>query len=96
MVWDARQPVPSLVLNAHPREILTGDWCKYNDCVIATGSIDKSIKVRCSYRMLTVAAFDGVHGCGLSLQHQQATCRAANLTVHSCGTCLMIVDTCLM
>lgn len=21
------------------------DWCKYNDCVIATGSVDKSIKI---------------------------------------------------
>lgn len=21
------------------------DWCKYNDCLIATGSVDKSIKV---------------------------------------------------
>lgn len=49
MVWDARQQAPSLVLNAHPREILTGDWCKYNDCVLATGSIDKSIKVRSVY-----------------------------------------------
>lgn len=46
MVWDARQAAPSLILKAHPREILTGDWCKYNDCVVATGSIDKSIKVR--------------------------------------------------
>ena len=45
MVWDARQAAPSLVLQAHPREILAGDWCKYNDCVLATGSIDKSIKV---------------------------------------------------
>lgn len=21
------------------------DWCKYNDCIIATGSVDKSVKV---------------------------------------------------
>ena len=21
------------------------DWCKYNDCVIATGSVDRTIKV---------------------------------------------------
>lgn len=26
-------------------QILTVDWCKYNDCVIATGSVDKSIKI---------------------------------------------------
>lgn len=25
--------------------MLTADWCKYNDCVIATGSVDKSLKV---------------------------------------------------
>lgn len=46
MVWDARQAVPSLLLQAHTREILAGDWCKYNDCLLVTGSIDKSIKVR--------------------------------------------------
>jgi peroxin-7 len=45
MIWDARQASPSLILKAHSRELLTADWCKYNDCVIATGSIDKSIKV---------------------------------------------------
>lgn len=26
-------------------QVLTADWCKYNDCVIATGSVDKSVKV---------------------------------------------------
>ncbi len=25
-------------------QILAADWCKYNDCVLATGSVDKSIK----------------------------------------------------
>ncbi len=27
-------------------QVLSADWCKYNPCVIATGSVDKSIKVR--------------------------------------------------
>jgi len=36
---------PTLVLPAHGFEVLAADWCKYNDCIIATGSIDKSIKV---------------------------------------------------
>ncbi len=27
------------------RQVLTADWCKYNDCVIATGSVDKSLKI---------------------------------------------------
>lgn len=26
-------------------QVLSADWCKYNDCIIATGSVDKSIKV---------------------------------------------------
>ena len=26
-------------------QVLTADWCKYNECMIATGSVDKSIKV---------------------------------------------------
>jgi len=46
MVWDARQAAPSLVLKAHARELLCADWCKYNDCIVATGSIDNSIKAR--------------------------------------------------
>lgn len=40
-----RQPRASLSLAAHQYEVLTADWCKYNDCIIATGSVDKSIKV---------------------------------------------------
>ena len=44
-VWDLRQVQPTLVLPAHGFEVLAADWCKYNDCIIATGSIDKSIKV---------------------------------------------------
>jgi hypothetical protein len=43
-VWDLRQPRPTLSLAAHAYEVLAADWCKYNDCVIATGSVDKSIK----------------------------------------------------
>lgn len=44
-IWDIRQPLPTLSLAAHQFEVLTADWCKYNDCVIATGSVDKSIKI---------------------------------------------------
>jgi hypothetical protein len=44
-IWDLRQPRPTLSLAAHQFEILSADWCKYNDCIIATGSVDKSIKV---------------------------------------------------
>lgn len=44
-VWDVRQARASLSLAAHQFEVLAADWCKYNDCVIATGSVDKSVKV---------------------------------------------------
>ncbi len=37
--------MPTLVIPAHGYEVLSADWCKYNDCIIATGSIDKTIKV---------------------------------------------------
>ena len=44
-VWDLRRPRPTLSVAAHQYEILSADWCKYNDCVVATGSVDKSIKL---------------------------------------------------
>lgn len=52
-VWDLRQPGPSISFMPHPPaspgsppfEVLTADWCKYNDCIIATGSVDKTIKI---------------------------------------------------
>lgn len=44
-VFDTRQPRPTLSLSAHQHEVLTADWCKYNDCLLATGSVDKSVKV---------------------------------------------------
>ena len=44
-VWDVRQPHSTLTVPAHEYEILTCDWNKYNDCVLATGSVDKSIKL---------------------------------------------------
>lgn len=55
-IWDLRQNRPTLSIAAHAHEILTADWCKYNDCVIATGSVDKTIKtwdIRAPQRELT-------------------------------------------
>jgi peroxin-7 len=55
-VWDLRQARPTLSMAAHQYEILSADWCKYNDCVLATASVDKSIKlwdVRAPQRELT-------------------------------------------
>lgn len=44
-LWDLRQPAPTLLLPAHAFEVLCADWCKYSDCIIATGSIDKTVKI---------------------------------------------------
>ncbi|KAK6150009.1 hypothetical protein DH2020_017534 [Rehmannia glutinosa] len=35
----------TMILPAHEFEILSCDWNKYDDCIIATASVDKSIKV---------------------------------------------------
>lgn len=62
-IWDLRQPVSTLTVRAHQHEILSADWCKYNDCLVATGSTDKTIRlwdVRMPERELrTIFA----HGC---------------------------------
>jgi peroxin-7 len=44
-IWDLRKPASTMTIQAHAYEVLTADWCKYNDCLVATGSVDKSIKV---------------------------------------------------
>lgn len=38
---DVDEPVTA---SAPLQEVLAADWCKYNDCVIATGSTDHMIK----------------------------------------------------
>jgi hypothetical protein len=35
----------SLTRGRPPLQVLSADWNKYNDCIVATGSIDKSIKI---------------------------------------------------
>lgn len=45
-VWDIRQgTTPKLTIPNPTGEVLTADWCKYDDCIVALGSVDKSIKV---------------------------------------------------
>ena len=44
-VWDLRRPRSALTLKAHDAEVLSIDWCKYDDNMVATGSVDKSIRV---------------------------------------------------
>ncbi|XP_067676661.1 peroxisomal targeting signal 2 receptor-like [Haliotis asinina] len=44
-VWDARKPnFPTRVVPAHSGEILTCDWCKYDQNVLFTGGVDGLIR----------------------------------------------------
>lgn len=60
--WSHSFSGSTMILPAHEFEILSCDWNKYDDCIIATGSVDKSIKVWDvrSYRV-PVAVLNG-HG----------------------------------
>lgn len=35
----------SAIAAAHGDDIMTVDWCKYNDYVLVTGSVDRMVKV---------------------------------------------------
>lgn len=39
-MWDCRAPSSSLTLRAHDREVLSVDWNKWDDCLLATGGAD--------------------------------------------------------
>lgn len=61
-VWDTRTPITpsmagqpataSLSITAHPTEVLSLDWNKYHPHLIATGSVDRSIRIH-DLRMAT-------------------------------------------
>ncbi|KAM7279416.1 hypothetical protein ACFE04_006550 [Oxalis oulophora] len=44
-IWDVRQPNFTMLLAAHDFEILSCDWNKYDECLIASSSVGKSIKL---------------------------------------------------
>ena len=44
-MWDTRSGRSTLTVQAHAYEVLCTDWCKYNDCLLATASVDKSLKL---------------------------------------------------
>ncbi len=44
-MWDVRSGRMTQMIYAHSREVLTCDWSKYNAYEIATGSVDRTIKV---------------------------------------------------
>ena len=44
-VWDCRNPQHSVQsFKAHDYEILCCDWAKYDENIIVTGSVDKSVR----------------------------------------------------
>lgn len=38
-------PRSVMTIRAHDNEVLSCDWCKYNENIIVTGSVDRSIRV---------------------------------------------------
>ncbi|XP_015224498.1 PREDICTED: peroxisomal targeting signal 2 receptor-like, partial [Cyprinodon variegatus] len=44
-VWDVKAAVCRLAVPAHKAEILSCDWCKYDQNLLATGSVDCSVCV---------------------------------------------------
>ncbi len=44
-VWDIREPRSTMVIPGGPDEILSCDWNKYNDCILASGSVDRTIRL---------------------------------------------------
>ncbi|KAJ6724899.1 hypothetical protein OIU85_022782 [Salix viminalis] len=42
---DVREPGSTMIIPGHDFEILCCDWNKYDDCIIATASVDKRIRV---------------------------------------------------
>ena len=44
-IWDLRQPHATLSVPVHDYEALCCDWNKWNDCVVATGAVDKSVRL---------------------------------------------------
>ncbi|XP_056422619.1 peroxisomal biogenesis factor 7 isoform X3 [Hyla sarda] len=43
-IWDVKSPVSKLVIPAHQAEILSCDWCKYDQNLLVTGAVDCSLK----------------------------------------------------
>lgn len=44
-------------IRAHDKEILTCDWNKYNEFIVMTGSVDKSIKIWVFYPKIETLFF---------------------------------------
>eukprot|EP00475_Leptophrys_vorax_P002944 TRINITY_DN1167_c0_g1_i1.p1 TRINITY_DN1167_c0_g1~~TRINITY_DN1167_c0_g1_i1.p1 ORF type:complete len:350 (-),score=63.30 TRINITY_DN1167_c0_g1_i1:46-1062(-) len=44
-IWDAHSPKAANSFKAHDYEVLTMDWNRYNENVVLTGSVDRSVRV---------------------------------------------------
>jgi len=44
-IWDVNERRAAQTIRAHGHEILTCDWNKYNEFILVSGSVDKSIKM---------------------------------------------------
>ncbi|KAK1889401.1 Peroxisomal targeting signal 2 receptor [Dissostichus eleginoides] len=44
-IWDVKSAACRLAIPAHKAEILSCDWCKYDQNIVATGSVDCSVCV---------------------------------------------------
>jgi peroxin-7 len=44
-VWDAHSPKSAVSFKAHDYEVLTMDWNRYNENILLTGSVDRSVRV---------------------------------------------------
>lgn len=44
-IWDIREPRSTMTIPVSPDEVLSCDWNKYNDCLLASGSVDRVIRI---------------------------------------------------
>ncbi|KAL6039247.1 hypothetical protein STEG23_024140, partial [Scotinomys teguina] len=43
-IWDVKTAGVRIVIPAHQTEILSCDWCKYNENLVVTGAVDCSLR----------------------------------------------------
>ncbi|EOR00561.1 hypothetical protein E3P92_03181 [Wallemia ichthyophaga] len=76
-VWDLRTPQrPATSLAASPTELLSLDWNKYIQGTLATGSVDKSIKV---WDIRQAKCLNNLHGHDFAIRRVQFSPHVPNL-----------------
>lgn len=87
-VWDLRSPrEAALTIPAHPTEVLSLDWNKYQPTILATASVDKSIRLHdlrmASGGALPTAQADGGRSCVATLLGHEYAIRRVAWSPHS-------------